>query len=114
MAFQDKILTCVECGQQFAFTAGEQEFYAQKGFTNEPKRCKGCKALRRAGGGGAGSLVPSAGGGMGGTREMHEVTCSACGQKTTVPFKPILDRPVYCRPCYQARRPARPRAAPYS
>ena len=98
MPFQDKTLSCIDCGQSFVFTAGEQEFFAQKGFQNEPKRCKSCKASKRAGGG--------AGSGATGSRELHEVTCSSCGQKTTVPFKPTLDRPVYCRTCFQSRRGA--------
>ena len=97
MAFQDKTLTCVDCGQQFVFTAGEQEFYAQKGFMNEPKRCKRCKATRKGMGGPAGS------------RQEHEVVCSACGQTTTVPFKPILDKPVFCKPCFVAKRSVAPR-----
>jgi CxxC-x17-CxxC domain-containing protein len=100
MQFQDKTLTCIDCGQTFVFTAGEQEFFAQKGFQNEPKRCKGCKATKRAGAGGTAGAAPGA------SRELHEVTCSSCGQKTTVPFKPTLDRPVYCRTCFQARRGA--------
>jgi CxxC-x17-CxxC domain-containing protein len=95
MPFQDKSLTCVECGQPFVFTAGEQEFYAQKGFTNEPKRCKPCKGQRKAATGVAAAGV---------ARQEYEVTCSECGQRTTVPFKPTLDRPVYCRTCFQARR----------
>ncbi len=97
MPFQDKTLTCVDCGQPFVFTAGEQEFFAQKGFQNAPKRCKACKAKKRG---------DQAGGGAGGNRELFEVVCSACGQKTTVPFKPMLDRPVYCRNCFQLRRGA--------
>jgi CxxC-x17-CxxC domain-containing protein len=99
MTYQDKTLNCVDCGQQFVFTAGEQEFYAQKGFMNEPKRCKSCKASRKGSGG------------PGAPREAHEVVCSACGQKTTVPFRPILDRPVFCKPCFLARRSAAPRDA---
>lgn len=105
MPFQDKTLTCIDCGQSFVFTAGEQEFFAQKGFQNEPKRCKNCKTSKRSGErSGSGGL--GAGSGAGGTRELHEVTCSSCGQKTTVPFKPTLDRPVYCRTCFQTRRGA--------
>lgn len=99
MPFQDKTLTCVDCGQTFVFTAGEQEFFAQKGFQNAPKRCKSCKAAKRTG-----DRPASGAAGMGGAREMYEVTCSSCGQKTTVPFKPTLDRPVYCRACFQLRR----------
>ncbi len=99
MPFQDKTLTCVDCGQAFVFTTGEQEFFAQKGFQNEPKRCKGCKSAKRSAAGGTGT-------GPAGPRELHEVACSSCGQKTTVPFKPTLDRPVYCRTCFQERRGA--------
>lgn len=99
MLFQDKTLTCMDCGQTFVFTAGEQEFFAEKGFQNEPKRCKSCKATKRTA-----ERSGLAGPGPAGPRELHEVTCSACGQKTSVPFKPTLDRPVYCRPCFQARR----------
>jgi len=94
MEFQDKTLTCVDCGQQFVFTAGEQEFYTQKGFMNEPKRCKSCKAVRKGMGG------------AGGPREEHEVVCRPLGQKATVPFKPILDKPVFCKPCFVAKRSA--------
>lgn len=102
MPFQDKTLTCIDCGQPFVFTAGEQEFFAQKGFQNEPKRCKSCKAAKRSGTSG----LAAGSGAVGGSRELHEVTCSSCGQKTTVPFRPTLDRPVYCRTCFQARRAA--------
>ena len=102
MPFQDKTLTCVDCGQSFVFTAGEQEFFAQRGFQNEPKRCKNCKAAKKSGAGGGSAT--GFGGGSAAGREMHEVTCSSCGQKTTVPFKPTLDRPVYCRTCFQSRR----------
>ncbi|MFB3816333.1 MAG: zinc-ribbon domain containing protein [Candidatus Methylomirabilales bacterium] len=97
MQYQDKSLTCVDCGQPFVFTAGEQEFFAQKGFQNPPKRCKPCKAAKRAGSGATGVEGGAA-------RELFEVVCSSCGQKTTVPFKPSLDRPVYCRTCFQLRR----------
>jgi CxxC-x17-CxxC domain-containing protein len=105
MEFQDKTLTCVECGQPFVFTAGEQEFFAQKGFQNAPKRCKACKATKRAGERSA-FPNPAAGAGPAAPRELHDVVCSSCGQKTTVPFRPTSDRPVYCRACFQARRGA--------
>ena len=97
MSFQDKTLTCVDCGQPFVFTAGEQEFFAQRGFQNEPKRCKACKAAKKSGAGGGAAGMGGAGGAG---REMHEVVCSSCGQKTTVFFKPTLDRPVYCCTCF--------------
>lgn len=93
MAFEDKTLTCVDCGSPFPFTAGEQEFYAQKGFQNEPKRCKACKAVKRNGS-------------NGGAREQFEAVCADCGQKTSVPFKPTSSRPVYCRACFDTRRTA--------
>jgi len=103
MAFIDKRLTCVVCGEQFIFTAGEQEFFAQKGFLNEPKRCKRCKSSQKK----AGFEAPR------GPGEAHEVICAQCGQKATVPFKPVLDKPVYCKSCYQARRGLAGREAPY-
>ena len=44
---QDKTLICQDCGAEFVFTAGEQEFFAEKGFTDEPKRCKTCRDARK-------------------------------------------------------------------
>ncbi len=89
--YQDKTLVCKECGEEFVFSAGEQEFYAEKGFQNEPARCKSCRdarKLRRANG----------------RREMHDAVCADCGAPTKVPFVPKDDRPVYCRDCYQNHR----------
>ncbi|TAM75248.1 zinc-binding protein [bacterium] len=99
--YQDETLTCVDCARPFTFSAGEQEFFAQKGFTNKPSRCPDCRSARKAqrGGGGSGS-----GGGFGGgrpQREMYTVTCSRCGNEAQVPFQPRGDRPVYCRDCFQ-------------
>jgi CxxC-x17-CxxC domain-containing protein len=94
MEFQDRILKCVDCGTEFVFTAGEQAFYADKGFRNEPKRCKPCKN-KRAEGTGQGSGV---------LRNETRTFCSQCGKETTVPFKPTQGRPVYCRECFQQRR----------
>lgn len=95
--FSDKTLTCRECGHEFTFTSSEQEFYAQKGFTNEPGRCPDCRAARRAQGGGR----PSGGTGR---REMFPAVCAACGAQTQVPFRPSNDRPVYCRDCFDKNR----------
>ena len=104
MTMSDKTLTCVECGAGFTFTAGEQEFFASKGYTNEPKRCPECRDARRSqqrGGGGGGG----GGGGYGqGFREMHPAVCAQCGIDTTVPFRPRGDRPVYCSDCFSRMR----------
>jgi len=97
MEFQDKTLTCVDCGAEFVWTAGEQLFFADKNFKNEPKRCKACKAKRASRPSGASS-----------SRERVETVavCSACGKETTVPFKPTQGRPVFCRDCFQQRKVA--------
>lgn len=95
---QDKILTCRDCGEQFTFTVGEQEFYAEKGFTNEPSRCPACRAANKASRGGGG------GGGRSREREMYPAVCSQCGKQTEVPFQPRGDRPVYCPDCFAAQR----------
>jgi CxxC-x17-CxxC domain-containing protein len=92
--YTTEMLTCVDCGRQFAFTAGEQEFYAMKGFTNKPNRCSDCRAARKAG--------RSQGGG-GAHREMFKATCSQCGGVAEVPFQPRGDKPVYCRDCFASR-----------
>lgn len=99
MSFQDKVLTCRDCGQQFTFTAGEQEFYATKGLTNEPGRCPDCRAIRRG-------TRPGGNGMGGGSRQMFDVICSQCGQQTQVPFQPSSGRPVYCSDCF-SRQPGR-------
>jgi CxxC-x17-CxxC domain-containing protein len=99
--FTDKTLTCADCGQEFIFSADDQEFYSTRGFS-EPKRCRSCRAMRRneregGGGGDAGgySRAPRV------EREMFDVVCSNCGQPTKVPFQPRGDRPVYCRDCFE-------------
>ena len=90
--YEDKTLVCRDCGAEFGFTAGEQEFYAEKGFQNEPTRCKACRQARKA---------RTA---NGEPREMYETTCAACGKPTRVPFIPKSDRPIYCSECFAARR----------
>ncbi|MCL4522400.1 MAG: zinc-ribbon domain containing protein [Acidobacteria bacterium] len=93
MEYSDRILKCVECGAEFVFTSGEQMFFADKGFKNEPKRCKACKSKR--------GTSASTGNYQ---RAETRTTCSQCGKETTVPFKPTQGRPVYCRECFQQRR----------
>ncbi len=106
--FADKTLTCVECGAAFVFTAGEQEFHASKGFTNEPRRCASCRAARRA------SRPQSDGYDSGYAaaprREMFTAVCASCGNEARVPFEPRLDKPVYCSDCFRSQ----PRQSSYS
>jgi CxxC-x17-CxxC domain-containing protein len=117
--YNDKNLTCADCGQEFVFTASEQDFYAQRGFT-EPRRCPSCRASRKAAragadggsGGGAGYGGYGAGGGYsaggysggGGPREMFAATCSNCGREAQVPFRPTSGKPVYCSDCFRTMR----------
>ncbi|MDQ3855475.1 MAG: zinc-ribbon domain containing protein [Chloroflexota bacterium] len=113
MAYSDKTLTCRDCGNQFTFTAGEQEFYASKGLMNEPSRCPDCRAARKRSQGGGASYSSSGGvfspGGSydRGPREMFDVVCDSCGRPAKVPFQPRGDRPVYCSDCFQSQRPQR-------
>jgi CxxC-x17-CxxC domain-containing protein len=107
----DKWIKCVDCGEDFPFTAGEQAFYASKGLTNAPTRCKKCREARKH----QRSEAPAGrGGGRRGdaTREMHTTVCSNCGAETQVPFVPVASRPVFCRDCYQAQRPGHGERAP--
>ena len=94
MEYQDKSLTCVDCGAEFIWTAGEQVFFADKQFKNEPKRCKACKTSRAS--------RPS--GPMGRERVETTTMCSSCGKETTVPFRPTQGRPVFCKECFQQRK----------
>lgn len=84
--YEDKNLSCKDCGQEFVFTSGEQEFYASRGFENEPQRCKACRDVRKNATRGA--------------REMFAATCASCGKEAKVPFRPREDRPVYCSECF--------------
>jgi len=118
----DRTLTCRDCGQDFIWTAGEQEFFVQRGLTNEPRRCPDCRRARKAQGGGGGGggyasggggYSSGGGGGYGGgggggydrpQRQMYPATCSECGKETQVPFQPRGDKPVYCSDCFASRR----------
>ena len=94
MAFEDKTLVCRECGDSFTFSAGEQEFYQNRGLMNEPARCPSCRAARRRGGGFQ-SDQP---------RAMYPAVCASCGIETEVPFQPRQGRPVYCNDCFKSVR----------
>lgn len=129
MAYADKTLTCRDCGREFTFSAGEQEFYASRGLMHEPGRCPECRASRKASGGaGAGG---SYGGDRGGysdrgygsdrggygsdrgygapraPRQMYTAICSSCGQEAQVPFQPTSGKPVYCSDCFAKQRASR-------
>lgn len=95
MPFQDKKLVCKQCSQEFIFTAGEQEFYAQRGFTHEPKRCKSCRPLKR---------ISQSGYNKNYLRQLFDAVCAKCGKETQIPFKPMEGRLVYCRICYQSMK----------
>lgn len=95
--YQDRYLTCRDCGEEFAFTASEQEFFAEKGFTNDPGRCPRCRAARKN----RNRQDGQGGGGYRQNRQMHPAICSNCGKDTEVPFKPTEGRPVYCRDCFR-------------
>ncbi|MBQ1225746.1 MAG: zinc-ribbon domain containing protein [Clostridia bacterium] len=88
--YQDITLKCAECGADFVFTAGEQEFYAEKGFKNKPQRCKACRDARKN------AAKPQ--------KEMFEAVCAECGGVAKIPFQPTTDRPVYCSECFAAKR----------
>lgn len=95
--YEDKTLSCKDCGRNFVFSASEQEFYAEKGFENEPGRCPECRSARKA-------ARNNNRRGFNQQREMFPAVCSSCGQETTLPFQPSGDRPVYCRDCYQSQK----------
>ena len=99
MSYQDKSLQCSDCGQEFTFTAGEQEFYASRGLQNEPRRCPECRRARKSERYGNSSY--------GARRQMLPVTCAECGTNTEVPFEPRGDKPVYCSDCYNKVRLSR-------
>jgi len=89
--YEDKTLACKECGEDFVFTSGEQEFYAERGFQNEPQRCKTCRDARKAAA-------------KGGPKEMFTAVCADCGNEARIPFEPKTDRPVYCSDCFAKPR----------
>ncbi len=134
----DRTLTCRDCNQDFTFTAGEQDFYTQRGFS-DPQRCPDCRAARKTqrnqsgggsygggyssggydnndGGYSSGGGYRSGGGGGGyssGPRTLYPAVCSECGKETEVPFNPTPGKPVYCRECFQSRKSSSPRYDSY-
>ena len=118
MDFEDKTITCADCGTDFVHSAADQARYQERGLSNEPKRCPSCRAKRRTRqeGGRPGPRAPggssearggrrfSASAGSRPERESFPATCAACGKETTVPFRPVQGRPVYCRECYQLNK----------
>jgi CxxC-x17-CxxC domain-containing protein len=105
-SYQDRVLNCKDCGTQFVFTAGEQEFYASRGLMHPPGRCPTCRAARKARIGAEGSSVSAEPGFRRERtqREMHPAVCSNCGRETMVPFVPRGDKPVYCSACFEQVR----------
>lgn len=106
----DKVLTCADCGQEFTFTASEQQFFADRQFS-EPRRCPSCRAARKASRGDGGGYSSGGGGGYssgGGyeraPREMFSATCASCGREAQVPFRPSGAKPVYCSDCFKSQR----------
>lgn len=110
--YQDRELTCKDCGATFTFTAGEQEFYASKGLANAPRRCPSCRRAAKGARADGGARGAYGGGGYGGgateraPRQMSQAICAQCGATTQVPFVPRGDRPVYCSDCYAQMRGA--------
>ncbi len=82
--YEDKTLVCRDCGKEFIFSAGEQEFFAEKGFVNEPSRCKPCRDARK----------------YSSRRVMYTGVCASCGKEAKVPFEPKNGKPLYCSDCF--------------
>ncbi len=102
--FEDRTLSCRDCGEDFLFSAGEQRFFSEKGLTNTPLRCPTCRQVAKR------ARTD------GGPREYHAAVCNACGNQAMVPFAPRSDRPVYCSTCFDKVRagliaPATPASA---
>jgi CxxC-x17-CxxC domain-containing protein len=115
MNYTDKSIQCSDCGSTFTFSAEEQEQYASRGYTNEPKRCPTCRDERKAKQNLSGGNSRSSSGGSysssrsysSAPRQMFPVKCATCGKDTQVPFEPRGDRPVYCSDCYRKTNPVK-------
>lgn len=91
--YEDRYLTCRDCNCEFVFSVSEQEFFAEKGFTNEPGRCPDCRAARKNQNRRNGDYRQR--------RQMYPAVCASCNKETEVPFQPSGDRPVYCSDCFR-------------
>ncbi len=98
---EDKSILCIDCGNEFIWTAGEQKFYRDKGLENPPKRCKECKQAKNN------RISSIAAAKAAGIKQKIEVAvnCANCKGYTTVPFYPSQGRPVYCRSCFLEMNP---------
>jgi CxxC-x17-CxxC domain-containing protein len=94
--FQDAPIICMDCSENFIWTAGEQKFFHDKNLLNPPKRCKKCKKAKTE------RLEAIELSKVTGKRTKFEVKarCAMCDTITTVPFYPSQQRPVYCRACF--------------
>ena len=90
--YADETLVCVECGKEFIFSAGEQAFYAEKGYTNKPKRCTACRDAKKNAG------KPE--------KQYFYATCDECGGEAKLTFEPTPGKKVYCSACWDKRRKA--------
>ncbi|HLJ66359.1 MAG TPA: CxxC-x17-CxxC domain-containing protein [Chloroflexota bacterium] len=101
----DRVLNCAQCGQDFTFSADDQQYHAERGY-QDPKRCPTCRAERRSSRGDSGGSYggSSHGGYDRPQRQMYSATCARCGKEALVPFEPRGDKPVYCSDCYQPRQ----------
>lgn len=89
MAFEDKNLTCKDCSKEFVWSAGEQQFYADKGLQNPPGRCQDCRKQHKD---------------KTANRQMYKITCKNCGQEGEVPFEPRNPDDVLCGECFKASK----------
>lgn len=92
MAYQDKTLKCKDCNKEFTWTTGEQEFFAQKGFDRAPIRCPECRKKKKE----QHQQKETKG-------ELSEITCSECGKKTEVDFKPRNPQDILCSQCFEKK-----------
>ncbi len=98
---QDTNISCVDCGEDFVWTVGEQIFFRDKGLQNPPKRCKACKQAKNE------RIASITAAQTSGVKQRIEVAvfCAKCASYTTVPFYPSQGRPVYCRSCFLEMNP---------